>query len=194
MGRPAEGAGPAEDAVRRYPDSAEAHVLLASIRDFEGNAEGTVRAAREGLRVSPREPRLHVLLARGLLRSNETAEAVRHYRIALTSDPKSVAALSGLAWVWATHEERAFRNGAEAVSLAQRACKLTNNSDPQSLRALAAAYAETEDFPNAERVALLALHALTRSSNDRMTERLKRDISQYRAGRPLREKPGPGPD
>jgi cytochrome c-type biogenesis protein CcmH/NrfG len=189
LGRTDEAVRLAEDTVRRYPDSAEAHRLLATLRDFESSPAGTVQAAREGLRVSPADARLHVLLARGLLRSNETAQAVRHYRVALRFDPKSAAALAGLAWVLAVHEESSFRNGPEAVALAQQACELTDSPAPPSLRALAAAYAEAGDFAKAQQVAQGLLDQLAPSGNAQLMEQVKRDVGQYRAGRPLRAKP-----
>jgi tetratricopeptide (TPR) repeat protein len=188
MGRTAEAARQLEDVLQRYPDSAEAHLLLASLRDFEGSPEGAVRAAREGLRVSPAASRLHVLLARGLLRANETGEAVCHYRIALRFDPGSASALVGLAWVLAAHEEGRSRNGAEAVLLAQRACALTEPPKPQALRALAAAYAEVGEYARAEQVAQRLLDQLAGPENVRLIDQLKQDVTQYREGKPLREK------
>jgi cytochrome c-type biogenesis protein CcmH/NrfG len=136
-----------EALLRRNPDCAEAHALLAALRDSAGEPAAALRGAWEGLRVSCTNPLLHVLLARSLLRTEKTAEAIRHYRIALRSDPDSVDALVGLARVLAAHEDRRFRDGAEAVVLAEKACKRTQKPAPQSLRALAAAYAEAGDFP-----------------------------------------------
>jgi cytochrome c-type biogenesis protein CcmH/NrfG len=189
MGRTAEATRQVEDAIRRYPESAEAHALLVSLRSLGGSPAGAVRAAREGLRVNPADARLHVSLARGLLRADESGEAVRHYRIALRNRPDSVTALADLAWVLATHEEGRFRDGAEAVVLAQRAVKLTKDPEPQSLRALAAAYAEAGDFTRAEMVAQRLLDQLARSGTDRMLDQLEGDLSRYRDGKPLREKP-----
>jgi tetratricopeptide (TPR) repeat protein len=189
LGRTEDAVRVAEEATGRFPDSAEAHRLLASLRDFEGDAAGTVRAAREGLRVSPADARLRVLLARGLLRSGQTEEAIRHHRIALRFDPKSAPALAGLAWVLAVHEDGRFRNGAEAVALARQACELADSPGLQAPRALAAAYAEAGDFAQARQVAEKLLDQLAPSGNARLADGVKRDLSLYRAGRPLREKP-----
>lgn len=52
-----------------------------------------------------------------------------------------------LAWFLATCPDSKMRNGREAVALANRALKL--NSDPAIMDTLAAAYAETGDFPSA---------------------------------------------
>jgi hypothetical protein len=73
--------------------------------------------------------------------------------------------------------------------LAQRAAKLTKDPEPQSLRALAAAYAEAGDFTRAEMVAQRLLDQFARSGTVRMIDQMKRDLSRYRDGKPLREKP-----
>jgi len=48
-------------------------------------------------------------------------------------------ALNDLAWILATHPKAGVRNGAEAVSLAERACELTNRKEAGFLGALDAA-------------------------------------------------------
>ena len=57
--------------------------------------------------------------------------------------------LDELAWLLATYPDSKSRDGAEAVRLAERACDLTERRILALLDTLAAAYAETGDFPRA---------------------------------------------
>ena len=79
----------------------------------------------------------------------KAAEAIAHYRKALELDPNNPVFLNCLARILTTANPAALRNGAEAVELATRAVRLTDNREAIALGTLAAAYAETGDFPKA---------------------------------------------
>src|SRR5207249_3387776 len=87
-------------------------------------------------------------------------DAVRFYQSALKAQPDHPSVLNNLAWLRASCSEAAFRDGAEAVRLATRACELTAWSKPLFIGTLAAAQAEAGDFPaaiaTAQRAAALA--------------------------------------
>lgn len=68
---------------------------------------------------------------------------------ALTRDAKDANALNALARLRATCPDETFRNGQEAVELAQKASDLRQGKDAGSLDTLAAAYAEAGDFDQA---------------------------------------------
>ncbi len=74
------------------------------------------------------------------------AEAIADLTKALEKKPHYLTYL-GLAWVFATSKTDKYRNGARAVQLAQKAVLYHKNAD--SLRTLAAAYAETGKFKEA---------------------------------------------
>ena len=65
------------------------------------------------------------------------------------SGPTGPEVHNNLAWLLATHPSAEFRNGAEAVPLAERACQLTGGTNLAMLATLAAAYAEAGRFPEA---------------------------------------------
>ena len=71
------------------------------------------------------------------------------YASALLIQPDFPDALDGLAWILSTDANPEFRNGTEAVKMAEQACKLTGQQDPAKLKTLAAAYAETGRFDDA---------------------------------------------
>ena len=87
----------------------------------------------------------------GILLENQgrIEEAMEHYRQAIQINPNDREALNNLALVLAAGPKAEFRNGAEAVRLAERACELTHYGKPVCIGTLAAAYAECGRFPEA---------------------------------------------
>src|SRR5439155_25947729 len=81
--------------------------------------------------------------------SADIEDAFRHLRLACRLEGKSWQPLNGLAWVLATHPDARWRNGSEAVRLAEQACELTGYRQPAALGTLAVAYAEAGRFPEA---------------------------------------------
>jgi hypothetical protein len=86
--------------------------------------------------------------------------AVHYYQAALQRNPDHPTLLNNFAWLRAATPEARYRNGAEAVRLATKACELTGYAKPIFIGTLAAAQAEagnqTVATANAERAALLA--------------------------------------
>ena len=77
------------------------------------------------------------------------SEASNHYQRVLELDTNSVPALNNLAWLLATAPDSRWRNGKEAVRLAERACQLTQYKEAFPLKTLATAYAEAGRFDDA---------------------------------------------
>lgn len=98
------------------------------------------------VRLQPESTRAHLFLAMALHARHDTGEAIRHYGEALRLKPDLPEALNDLAWILATSPQEQFRNGAEAVRLAERACQLTEYRQAMLVGTLAAAYAETGRF------------------------------------------------
>jgi len=64
-------------------------------------------------------------------------ESVADLREAIKVDPGFAPAWNGLAWTLATSPDNSFRNGAEAVGMAQKACELTTFKDALHIDTLA---------------------------------------------------------
>ena len=75
----------------------------------------------------------------------------KRFREIVANAPDSPRMLDEVAWFLATDPDSNSRDGAEAVRLSERACTLTDRRIPALLATLAAAYAETGDFPRARR-------------------------------------------
>jgi len=113
------------------------------------------------------------------------AGAILRYRLVLKTRPNLVVALNNLAWLLATTHDASLRNGAQAVQLAERACRLTHFCPPRLVGTLAAAYAEAGRFPEA---IATAQKACARAVNDpALLERNQQLLELYRKGQPYRE-------
>ena len=88
--------------------------------------------------------------------------------------PDSLEPLNTLAWLLATSPDPHLRNGSEAVSLASRACELTQYGHPLALSTLAAACAEAGRLQEAMGYAEQA-QALLRGRPGPLTAQLSRD-------------------
>jgi tetratricopeptide (TPR) repeat protein len=107
-------------------------------------------------------------------------------RLALALKPDMVEALENLAWILATHPSEALRNGAEAVRLAERACKLSQYREPVSLVTLAAAYAEAGRFGDAVKTAEKARDLAAAAGLKDVAAKNSERLELYRAGKPCR--------
>src|ERR1019366_4434369 len=92
-------------------------------------------------------------------------------------------ALNNLAWMLASHPDPTIRNGKEAVELAERACRLTDNGQPFFLGTLAAAYAEAGRFNDAITTAEKARDLAKQLGWNGVAERNDYLLDLYRAGK-----------
>lgn len=92
-----------------------------------------------------------------------------------------------LAWILATTPAPALRNGRLAVALAERVNEIESFSDPASLDALAAAYAEYGDFARAAAAARRAISLARRAGNPGLASAIESRLAGYEAERPYRK-------
>ncbi len=126
-----------------------AHYGLADALDKQRNYEAAAKEFSEVLRLKPDHAQAHYRLAVTLNRTGKIIEAMQHYRATLLRLPDFAPALDRLAWILATSPNPQLRDGAQAVELAERACKVTEYKQPIMVGTLAAAYAEVGRFPEA---------------------------------------------
>jgi len=103
---------------------------------------------------------------------------------AVRRNPRDPDALNNTAWFRATCPDAPYRNGKEAIELASRACALDKWKDADEIDTLAAAYAETGNFTEAERFELKALSVLP--SGEELRPKFQAHLQLYRAHKPLR--------
>ena len=110
-------------------------------------------------------------------------EAIADYEKSFKADPNFTASYSKLAFLYATCPEDEFRNGQEAVKLAQKACEFNDYKFYVCITVLAAAYAETGDFESAVKYQKKALEM----ADDLAKEEYEKRLEAYKAKKPWRE-------
>ena len=104
----------------------------------------------------------------------------------LELQPQNIHAGNNLALLLATSTNGALRNGVKAVELAERVNQLSGGGQPIILVALAAAYAETGQFPKAVETAQKALQLANGQGNAELAGTIQGHIKLYQAGTALR--------
>lgn len=193
-------------AVEIQPNLARFHHNLACVLALQGNLDEAIPQYQDALRIDPQfqEARscldailaqrqqnqaamAHYNSAAQLLKQQRAQEAMKEYRAALSLRPEWPEAMNDMAWLLATSPNPEVRNGAEAVSLAENACRLTGSTNLSMMATLAAAYAEAGRFEEAlstqERVCqLAAAHTQTNS-----TKPFQQQLELYRSRRAYRQ-------
>jgi tetratricopeptide (TPR) repeat protein len=125
-------------------------------------------------------------LADMLAEGQQYAEALHYYCEALRLKPDFDAALNNLAMFRASCKQPEFRNGHEAVQLAEAACRLSGRRNPSYLGTLAAAYAEAGRFADAVKTMQEALALAKASGANDLVPIQTQMLQQFRAGKPYR--------
>ena len=109
-------------------------------------------------------------------------------------DPENTVFINSLAWLLATCENASLRNPAQAITLAKRACRLSEYKDAYTLDTLAAAYASAGKFNEAVTTAQEAIN-IAKNSKDEKQKKLISDIQKrlelFKNGQPYIENQNP---
>ncbi len=174
-------------ALKLKPDYAEAHYNEGIALFQHGQAEDAIAHFQRAVEIRPDYGEAHRNLAVALIEQGHLAEAIPHYRRALEINPRNAEVAADLAWLYATCPLAALRDGPAALELAQRASDLTGGRNPNALRTLAAAYAETGRYPEAAEAARDALRQLREQDNPALAGALRDELQLYLAGSPFRD-------
>jgi Tfp pilus assembly protein PilF len=174
-------------AIELSPAADEARHNLALALSNAGKLEEAIGHFNVVLESQPDDAETHFHLAAALRQRGDVKDAVLHYRQGLRFAPDSPDALNNLAWILATYPDPQLRSGAEAVELAERACKLTAYRKPMLVGTLAAAYAEASRFPEAIAMAEKARALAEQAGQPELAAKNQKLLELYRAGKPYRE-------
>ena len=136
-------------ALQIQPGYPQANHNLASAFALKGENDKAVLYYRRAIVSKPNYFKAHNNLARTLLLQGKTSESIDHFREAIRLKPDRIEPMNDLAWLLATTKNAEFRDPQQAISLAQRACELTNYQDADSLNVLTVAYAAAGRFDQA---------------------------------------------
>jgi tetratricopeptide (TPR) repeat protein len=140
----------------------------------------------QGRRTNESPAQAYYDLALVLDSQQRTAEAATNYTEALRREPDLPAALNNLAWIRAANPRGEFRDGAEAVRLAERACRLTEYREPMLMGTLGAAYAEAGRFDEAVAMAARARDRARELGQSAVAEKNEELIRLFTARQPYR--------
>src|SRR5262249_20123615 len=128
-----------------------------------------------------------------LAREGNAREAIRGLQVAIDKKPDSAAILNGAAWLNVLSADATAAERRRSVTLAERACQLTNNRQPVFLNTLAAAYASVGRFPEAILVTKRGLTLASGQGQAALSGELRRALGLYEAGRPYGPPPASQP-
>lgn len=177
------------EALRFNPDFEEAHVDLGAALVKQGKPAQALEHFAQVLRLNPNNAEAHGQMALILATQHQTKEAITHYREALRIEPANPTVLNNLAWLLATHPDAEFRDGVEAVRLAESACRLSSFGLPAFIGTLAAAYAEAGKFDEAVKAAGKACSLAASLGQTNVAARNRRLLDIYKTSSPYRETP-----
>lgn len=175
------------EAIRLRPNSPQIYQKLGMALFRQGRLDEALGQFSTAARMDPADSFSECQIALICSQKKDLPGAIQHYHASLSIQPDNIEALNNLAWILAASENSEFRNGAEAVQLAQRACEATHNSEPALLGTLAAAYAEAGQFTNAVATATKARDLALTANLKSIADRNQKLLELYRSGQPFHE-------
>jgi len=186
QGKFAEGEPHFQTALKIKPRDVEIRRSYASALAEQGRRDDAVKQLRAVLGLRP-ETAARLQLATLLYQTRKFPEAVAEYRLVLKARPDEQEALNNLAWLLATSSEQTVRDGAEAVRLAEHACRLSSYKEARTLGTLAAAYAEAGRFTEAVEAAQKVVELARAGGNAQVAAVGSQLLKLFRAGKPYHE-------
>ena len=175
------------EALRINPNYVKAHNSLGIILANQGNFKDSVYHYKKALQINPKYPGAYYNLGKIFSVQGKIEDAILYYQKALHYSSNMTQALYNLSWILGTCEDGNYRNGGEAVKLAEKLCKITRYKQALALDALAAAYAETNRFDAAVLTAKKALNLALQQGPKVLVSGLKERLQLYQTGQPYRQ-------
>jgi tetratricopeptide (TPR) repeat protein len=167
------------NAVRLRPDYGDPYLNLGTVLFEQGRTGEAIAEWQKAVTTQPKDAGFHTALANGFLKGGLQRDAMAEYEHATRISPDDPVPANDLAWLLATSSDASIRDGNRAVEFAKHAVQLSRGKDPNYLRTLAAAFAESGSFPDARETARRALQAAERRSNSSLATALQDEIALY---------------
>ena len=166
--------------IRLEPDRASVLANRGGANVAKGDYAQGMADADRALEINPNLAPALVTRGTAKRRTGNLEGAIADWMRAIELDPKLPTAYNQLAWMWATAERPALRDGRRAVESAQKACELTQWKNPTYIDTLAAAYARAGNFEDAVKWQRKAMENPRASNDDKAAQRLQ----SYEDGKP----------
>jgi tetratricopeptide (TPR) repeat protein len=176
-----------ETALARNPKIYWLWVDLGNAQLKRKNLAAATEAYETAAGLEPKLKEAQINLSRIRMRAGDYAGAIAAAKAAVEAQPGDAAALKQLAWLLATADDPAVRNGQQALAILAKISQDANKIDIQYCEVLSAAHAEAGDYDQAVAVAERAL-AEARKIKSRRVEEFAERVELYRARQPLRMK------
>ncbi len=177
-GRYAEAESHLRLAVAADPAAVEAQQTLGVALCAQGRCDEGLPHLEAAAVLAPSSADAQRNLAEAYASRGAMRAAVERYERALALRPEDLLLLNRVGWILAT-DPGAARDGARAIALAERAVRVSNRQDVESLDTLAAAYAEVGRFEEAVKSVGEAL-ALAPAREPAIVPELEARLALYR--------------
>jgi tetratricopeptide (TPR) repeat protein len=174
------------DEANRLRPNAFLYFYASRLRMAKGDYDNAIKGLNEAIRLDPNET-YYCVRAEAWYSKKDYDKAIKDFDEAIVLDPKCTDAFHWLAWVLATCPKENVRDGKRAIRLATKACDLTDWKSSLELSTLAAAYAETGQFDEAERYQMKALEDPT--YRGKTGDAFRQRLQLYKQKKPYRQSP-----
>ena len=185
-GRNVEAESHLRAAVQLDPRDVTALVNLGSVLCAQGRLDACVTELDRALALEPGNADALAALGDAHTVRGDDARAAPILERALAARPDDVLRLNRLGWLLAVSRDDRLRDGARALTLAERAVALTARRDVMSLNTLAAALAETGRFDEAAKTMADSIALAQSQGLGAAVSELERRRMLFVAGRTLR--------
>jgi tetratricopeptide (TPR) repeat protein len=169
-------------AIKLRPDYGDPYLNLGTVLFEQGQIHDAIAQWHRAVATQPNDAGFHTALGDAFLKGELQKEAIAEYEHAARISSQDPLACNNLAWLLATSSDASIRDGDRAIELAKQAVRLSRGKDPNYLRTLAAACAESGRFAEAKETARQALQGAERRSNSTLANALRDEIALYELG------------
>jgi tetratricopeptide (TPR) repeat protein len=174
-------------AIELAPETATAYSDLAHIVFKRGDVEEAERLLAVSLSIQPCTASPRATLAFLAAQRNDPGRHLQLLKEGIDQCPREDGILNNYAYALATNADEKYRDGEEALRIAEQITQGQQGERYDFLDTLACAYAEVGDFEGAIRAGERARASLEASDDPRFIEESKMHLERFRAGRPIRE-------
>lgn len=183
QGKNAEAIDCYRKAAASDPTRESAQYGLATLCVRSGAIEESVKHFQATARINPQNHQAETDLGSALISLGRSEEAIAHFRKALNIEPGNDQARNNLAWILATHSRANVRDGHEAVTLAELACRNTRWQNARFMLTLATAYAEAGRFADAVRTGKTAVTLAESAGDKQLASGIRGVLRLYEQGK-----------
>ena len=168
-----------QNAMRLRPGYGDPYLNLGNVLFQQGRMRDAIAQWQKAHATLPKDTRFHTALADTFLGAGLQNDAIAEYEYAAQISALDPLPRNKLAWLLATSSDASIRDGNRAVEFANEAVRLSHGKDPNYLRTLAAACAESGRFAEAEETARRAFRAAELLENRALINALRDEIALY---------------